>query len=119
MTSESLEQWTVGEIVVTKMIEMEAMNHVGGMVGSALEGASLEEALAIPWLKPRWMDESDRIGGGVHSFLIETAGLRIVVDTGIGNDKSRVAPYFNDLRTDFLKRMEMAGWPADSVSTVI
>jgi glyoxylase-like metal-dependent hydrolase (beta-lactamase superfamily II) len=119
MASEPLEQWNVGAIVVTKMIEMEGMSHVGGMVESALEGASLEEALAIPWLKPKWMDESDRIGGGVHSFLIETAGLRIVVDTGIGNDKPRVTPYFDHLQTDFLKRMELAGWPADSVSTVI
>jgi glyoxylase-like metal-dependent hydrolase (beta-lactamase superfamily II) len=119
MASEPLEQWIVGAIVVTKMIEMEGVSHVGGMVESALEGASLEEALAIPWLKPKWMDESDRIGGGVHSFLIETAGLRIVVDTGIGNDKPRVTPYFDHLQTDFLKRMELAGWPADSVSTVI
>jgi hypothetical protein len=119
MDSEPLEQWNVGAIIITKMIEMEGKSHVGGMVESALEGASVEEALAIPWLKPKWMDESEQIGGGVHSFLIETAGFRIVVDTGIGNDKQRVTPYFDHLKTDFLTRMEQAGWPADSVSTVI
>ncbi len=119
MDSGPLERWNVGEVVITKMVEMEGMSHVGGMVNNALEGASLEEALAIPWLRPKWMDESDRIGGGVHSFLIETSGLRIVVDTGIGNDKSRMLPYFDHLETDFLARMDLAGWSADSVSTVI
>ena len=44
---------------------------------------------------------------------------RQVVDTCVGNDKERGNPFFNKLQTDFLKDMEKAGWPRDSVDTVL
>jgi glyoxylase-like metal-dependent hydrolase (beta-lactamase superfamily II) len=51
----------------------------------------------------------------LQSWVIEVDGLKILYDTGVGNDKIRPGlPIFNDIKTPFLERLEAAGFrPAD------
>ena len=51
--------------------------------------------------------------------LVEAPGLRLVVDTCVGNDKPRHALGGNALATPFLQHMADAGWTRDSVDTVV
>ncbi len=45
---------------------------------------------------------------------------RIMVDTGLGNDKQgRGVPTWNDRQSPFLETMTTAGFPADSIDTVL
>lgn len=55
------------------------------------------------------------IYGFLQSWLIEAYGLRILYDTGAGNDKDRPAiPIFGNLCSDFLAHLRQAGaTPAD------
>jgi glyoxylase-like metal-dependent hydrolase (beta-lactamase superfamily II) len=56
----------------------------------------------------------------IHSLVIETPSRRIVVDTGLGNDKEgRNVPTWNNRNTPFLETMREAGFPPDSIDTVI
>jgi glyoxylase-like metal-dependent hydrolase (beta-lactamase superfamily II) len=51
--------------------------------------------------------------------VIETPSRRIVVDTGLGNDKEgRSVPTWNNRKTPFLEAMTAAGFPPDSIDTV-
>jgi glyoxylase-like metal-dependent hydrolase (beta-lactamase superfamily II) len=51
---------------------------------------------------------------------VETPTRRIVVDTGLGNDKKgRAVPVWNDLHTPFLDNMIAAGFAPDSIDTVL
>jgi glyoxylase-like metal-dependent hydrolase (beta-lactamase superfamily II) len=56
----------------------------------------------------------------IHSLVVETPSHRIVVDTGLGNDKEgRKVPTWNNRKTPFLEKLTQAGFPPDSVDTVL
>jgi len=52
--------------------------------------------------------------------VVETPGRRIVVDTGLGNDKEgRNVPTWNNRQGPFLDTLREAGFPPDSIDTVL
>jgi glyoxylase-like metal-dependent hydrolase (beta-lactamase superfamily II) len=56
----------------------------------------------------------------IHSLLVETSSRRIMVDTGLGNDKQgRGVPTWNNRNGPFLQTMTAAGFPPDSIDTVL
>jgi glyoxylase-like metal-dependent hydrolase (beta-lactamase superfamily II) len=72
------------------------------------------------WLAPHFMDAKGRFVQSVHSFVVTTPDLRLLVDTCVGNDKDRGGRRpFHMLRTDFLDRLTAAGFPPDSIDVVI
>jgi len=71
------------------------------------------------WLLPDFADHEGTLRLSSHSFAFEAGGLRVLVDTGIGNGKPRSNPAWHDLKTDYLARLTAAGFPAYSVDLVI
>lgn len=72
----------------------------------------------IPWLQPDFAGADRILRLASHTFAIEADGLRILVDTGIGNGKDRANPAWHRLRTDYLGRLEQAGFsPRPSTSS--
>jgi glyoxylase-like metal-dependent hydrolase (beta-lactamase superfamily II) len=56
----------------------------------------------------------------IHSLVLETPTRRIVVDTGLGNDKEgRNVPTWNNGSGPFLETLTAAGFPPDSIDTVL
>ena len=56
----------------------------------------------------------------VRSFLVKTATQRIIVDTGLGNDKQgRGVPRWNRLQTPFLQDIAAHGFAVETIDTVI
>jgi len=56
----------------------------------------------------------------IHSLVVETPARRIVVDTGLGNDKEgRRVPTWNNRAGPFLETMTAAGFPPESIDTVL
>jgi glyoxylase-like metal-dependent hydrolase (beta-lactamase superfamily II) len=56
----------------------------------------------------------------VHSFVVETGDLTLLVDTGIGNDKPRDGgPPFHMLQTGFLEDLAAAGFKPEAVDLVL
>jgi glyoxylase-like metal-dependent hydrolase (beta-lactamase superfamily II) len=108
--------WNVGQVKITKVVELEA---VGG-TRSILPSATPEEIQKLPWLIPHFATDEGRLRMSIHSLVIETPSRRIVVDTGLGNDKEgRNVPTWNNRNTPFLETMREAGFPPDSIDTVI
>jgi glyoxylase-like metal-dependent hydrolase (beta-lactamase superfamily II) len=64
------------------------------------------------------MNEQGQIHLTIQAFLIESRGRKIIVDTCIGNGKTRQPP-FHQLNTPFLERITDAGFPPEKVDTVI
>ena len=74
----------------------------------------------MPWLIPHFATEEGRLKMSIHSLVVETPSRRIVVDTGLGNDKEgRNVPTWNNRKTPFLETMTAAGSPPDSIETVL
>lgn len=107
--------WSLGDIVVRRVDEIELPRRTGPWL---LPDATREVLDEAPWLRPDFADaDVPRLAS--HSFAVEAGGLRIVVDTGIGNGKPRANPAWNGLDTDFPQRLAAAGFPPESVDLVI
>ena len=109
-------QWRIGDVTVTKIVELE----VTGGSRFILPQATREAIQPIAWLRPHFADEDGRLRMSIHSFVVETPTRRIVVDTCLGNDKqNRRIPTWNDLHGPFLADLAAAGYPRESIDTVL
>jgi glyoxylase-like metal-dependent hydrolase (beta-lactamase superfamily II) len=98
------------------MVELETV----GSTRFILPLASNDEIRKLPWLIPHFATEEGRLKMSIHSLVVETPTRRIVVDTGLGNDKQgRNVPTWNNRNTPFLDMMAAAGFPPDSIDTVL
>ncbi|HMH76417.1 MAG TPA: MBL fold metallo-hydrolase, partial [Candidatus Udaeobacter sp.] len=72
------------------------------------------------WLAPHFLDTEGRLLQSVHTFVVKTPDLTVLVDTCIGNDKDRGGRRpFHMLRTGFLDTLRAAGVAPDAVDVVI
>jgi glyoxylase-like metal-dependent hydrolase (beta-lactamase superfamily II) len=111
--------WTVGAVKITRIVEIE-MPVAHNPERPFLFGATPEALRTMPWLYPHYVDEQDRMKLSIHALLVEAPGLRLVVDTCIGNDKVRRSLTGREpLSTNFLGLMAEAGWSRESVDTVV
>jgi glyoxylase-like metal-dependent hydrolase (beta-lactamase superfamily II) len=56
----------------------------------------------------------------IHALVVETPERRIIVDTCLGNDKeNRRIPTWNRLQTCFLADLAAAGYPRETIDTVV
>jgi len=109
-------QWRIGKVTVTKIVEME----VTGGSRFILPQATYDEILPIKWLQPHFADERGRLKMSIHALVVETPERRIVVDTCLGNDKQgRRIPTWNNLQLPFLADLAAAGFPRESIDTVL
>ncbi|HKS88675.1 MAG TPA: MBL fold metallo-hydrolase [Stellaceae bacterium] len=109
-------KWRIGRVTVTKIVELE----VTGGSRFILPQATYEEILPIAWLRPHFADERGRLKMSIHALVVETPDRRIVVDTCLGNDKEgRRIPTWNHLQGPFLADLAAAGFPRESIDTVL
>jgi glyoxylase-like metal-dependent hydrolase (beta-lactamase superfamily II) len=82
--------------------------------------AGPDEIRQLPWLTPHYATAEGRLKLSIHSLVVETATRRILVDTGLGNDKQdRSIPTWNNRHGPFLGDLAAAGFPPDSIDTVL
>ncbi len=109
-------KWRIGDVTVTKLVELE----VTGGSRFLLPQATPEAIKPIAWLQPHFADENGRLRMSIHSFIVELPSRRIVVDTCLGNDKeNRRIPHWNNREGPFLAELADAGFPPDSIDTVL
>ena len=108
--------WQVGGVKITRVAE--------------LGGAPFRPAFMFPdatpelvrrhtWLRPHFACEDGQLLGSIHSFVIESGKRRIIVDTCVGNDKARARKVWNLLQGPFLADLALAGFPVESIDTVL
>src|SRR5690348_15257582 len=109
-------RWKVGKVSITKVVELETV----GSTRFILPLADKEAIRKLPWLIPHFATDEGRLKMSIHSLVVETPNRRIVVDTGLGNDKQgRGIPAWNNRNGPFLETLSAAGFPPDSIDTVL
>ncbi|MGW1169459.1 MBL fold metallo-hydrolase [Streptomyces sp. NPDC002550] len=108
--------WTVGDITVHRIDEILLPPATGPWL---LPDATPEVVAGQDWLQPQFADHEGILRLDSHSFAFVVDGLRVLVDTGIGNGKERANPAWHNLHTDFLERLTDGGFAPDSVDLVI
>ncbi len=108
--------WQIGRVKITKIVELE----VTGGSRFLLPQATYDEIRPITWLYPDFADERGRLKMSIHALVVETPERRIIVDTCLGNDKeNRRIPTWNRLQTSFLADLAAAGYPRETIDTVV
>lgn len=108
-------KWTVGDVTITRIVEMET----SGGTRFLLPQATYEAVREIPWLVPHFAEESGKLKMSIHALVVETPGRRIIIDTCIGNDRERNVPQWSHLQTTFLDDLKAAGFEPASIDTVL
>jgi len=108
-------RWKVGEVSVTSVCELETPLPAAGLLVGADDGvvASLE------WLRPWAVDDAGQVILRIQALVVDTGDRHIVIDTCVGNDKDRAVPFFHRMRGSFLDDLEAAGYPRESIDTVV
>jgi glyoxylase-like metal-dependent hydrolase (beta-lactamase superfamily II) len=110
----TLLRWQVGDVRITRVQEWE-----GAGMRFLLPDATPENLAGIDWIGP-YVDARGEAVASVHSLVLEVGERRIVVDTCIGNDKSRLPMKgWHMLEGPFLSDFEAAGFPIDRIDTVV
>ncbi len=111
-----MKQWQIGKVRITQVVEL-------GPVPTSprffFRDPPADLVARHAWLKPHFANEEGRLLLSIHCFIIESAGKRIVVDTCVGNDKQRSSPSWNQLNSPFLHHLGVAGFPPESIDTVL
>src|SRR5580704_13157445 len=107
--------WQVGRVKITRIVEIDLP-----VPRSALPLATPEALRQSPWLYPHFVSEDDAILKlSVHALLVEAPGLKLVVDTCIGNDRPRDITGGEPLSTPFLQQLGDVGWSREGVDAVV
>ena len=110
--------WQVGAVKITRIVELELPISCNPK-GAFLREATPEILRRSPWLYPHFVNDQDQMILSIHALLVEAPGLRLVVDTCVGNDKPRGLVGGGALSTPFLQHMAEAGWSRESVDAVV
>ncbi len=116
MAIEHIKRWMVGDVEITRIVEINAAAR--DISGLFMDGdASLVQR--HPWLSPNYATADGRILMSFQAFVLTCGKRRILVDTCVGNDKPRRAPHYHMLQTSFLQDLVAAGFPPESIDTVL
>ena len=111
-----MQRWRIGDVTITKIVELE----MTGGTRFILPEATYDACRPIEWLKPHFMDDRGRLKMSIHAFVVETPARRVLVDTCLGNEKEgRSVPGWNNLQGPFLRDLTAAGFPRESIDTVL
>ena len=105
--------WRIGDVVITRVQEYE-----GSGISWIVPEANPENLATIDWIGP-FVGQDGKGRVAIQSLVIEDGDQRIVVDTCVGNDKQRSIPFWNMLQGSFLDDMAGAGFPPESIDTVV
>jgi glyoxylase-like metal-dependent hydrolase (beta-lactamase superfamily II) len=112
----SLEQWRIGDVTITKIVESQTIFDIPRLFPKA----TAEAIAALPWLQPHFVTPDGRGILSIHALVVDTPTKRIIVDTCVGNDRNRAAwGHYGNLQTTFLSDLERAGFARESFHVVL
>ena len=112
------ESWQIGDVTITRIAEM-PLSADSGIMSRLIPDASPDRLQELPWLAPHFVDTNGRMVGSIHTLVVRTPDRLVVVDTCVGNDKTRKNPDFHQLQSGFLDDFRAAGFRENEVDTVL
>ena len=110
--------WKIGDVTVTRLLEQE-FPVVYSEKHPFMPSARPEALREISWLHPHYVTDEGYLRLSIHALLVDAPGLRLVVDTCVGNDRPRRMTGGRPLSTAFLRHLSDAGWSREGVDAVV
>jgi glyoxylase-like metal-dependent hydrolase (beta-lactamase superfamily II) len=108
-------RWEVGDVKITSI--METADRIPW--APLFPAETSEHYKKYDWLVPRFVTPEGQIILAVQAFVVVLGGRRIVVDTCVGNSRSRELAQCENLQTAFLEDLTAAGFPPETIDTVL
>jgi glyoxylase-like metal-dependent hydrolase (beta-lactamase superfamily II) len=112
---EKLMRWRVGDVRITRVVDMADFP----IEPQFLFNIETDKVLEEEWMRPDFVTPEGGLLVSVHAFVVEADGKRILVDTCLGNDKSRHTPAWNMRQGNFLQDLANAGFPPETIDIVV
>jgi len=116
--SDPVLKWKIGDVTVTRIVEFESPVPYGADT-SFIRDAKPEALREMPWLYPNFVTADGALNLSVHALLVDAPGMKLVVDTCVGNDKPRGMTLGRPLHRPFLMDIAEAGFPREKVDVVV
>ncbi|WP_420450271.1 MBL fold metallo-hydrolase [Ilumatobacter sp.] len=107
--------WSIGSVEVTEVAELTTTSSAHWL----LPDARPERIVEIDWLQPRYATAEGKVHMTIRALVVVDGDRRILVDTCLGNDKQRDVPAWNERTGPFLDDLSAAGFPPESIDTVL
>jgi len=114
-----MDQITLGDVVITRVEETHGPIMAPGDFFPGSPNAVWEANKEM--LSPDHLDpETNLIAVATQTWVLQSEGKTILIDTGVGNGKERpYVPQWGHLNTDFLGNLERAGFKPEDVDVVV
>lgn len=108
---------TLGEVTVTRVVEIGRST----FPTASMLPASTPETIARHrrWLEPFWDETTGDLGSRIGTWIVRTPEHLVLIDTGVGNDKKRDNPLWNQRHGTFLDDLAAAGVTPEQVDLVV
>jgi glyoxylase-like metal-dependent hydrolase (beta-lactamase superfamily II) len=111
-------KWTIGDVTITRVLELEVPVAYSEKRPFVIE-ARPEALREMPWLYDHFVTPEGHLMLAVQALVVDAPGLKLIVDTCVGNDKPRRMTGRTALQTDFLGLLAAAGCEPESVQAVV
>jgi len=109
-------KWEVGDVVVTRVQEIEVSMRRDELFANASSEAFEKHR---DWLMPDFVDSLGHFKIAIQAFFLETPQSRILVDSCVGNDRDLPAVGFAPLHGTFLEDLAGIGASPESIDIVV
>jgi glyoxylase-like metal-dependent hydrolase (beta-lactamase superfamily II) len=116
MAREHMKSWQVGDVTVTRVVELWDFQD---NIQMTMPEATAEEVIAMQWLHPHYATPDGRQRMNFQGFVVQAPGRVIVVDSCIGAGRQRDFDVFCDLPEGFLEDLQSLGISRHDVDTVM
>jgi glyoxylase-like metal-dependent hydrolase (beta-lactamase superfamily II) len=120
MAREHMKSWQIGDVTVTRIVELWDFQD---NIQMTMPEATPEEVIALEWLHPHYATPDGRQRMNFQGFVVQaptdSGGRVIVVDSCIGAGRQRDFDVFCDLPEGFLEDLESLGIGRHDVDTVM
>jgi len=116
INTQHVKTWNIGDVEVTRIVEIFPFQVPAA---DLFRDGTPELVQRYPWLVPHHATVDGQIIFAFQAFVIRAGARRIMIDTCLGNEKSRQYDVFSNLFTSFMEDLEAAGTPAATIDTVL
>lgn len=116
MAREHIRHWQIGDVQVTRIVEVNAHEDPFTMLSVECEP---DMGKHYPWLAPHFVTPDGRMKISFQAFALKTPTKTIIVDTCIGEGRVREFEIFTNMQSDYLEDLAAAGYDPEKVGVVL
>ncbi len=116
MARETMMSWQVGEVTITRIVEL---YNFTDNINMTMSDATADEVIALEWLHPHYATPEGLQRMNFQGFVVQAPGLNMVVDSCIGAGRERDFDVFCNLPEGFLEDLESLGLSREEIDTVM